>query len=315
MSAMSALGFDSTTDDVLEGADLTDTNVVITGTSSGLGVETARVLADHGATVVGVVRDPDKARQNLDDVGATGVDLYQADLASLASIRSFADRFLADGHDRIDVLIANAGIMACPQGSTLDGFELQFGTNHLGHFVLVNRLVPLLLTGPPARVVVLSSAGHRRSDVDLDDPGFDHTPYDAWQAYGRAKTANVLFAVELDRRLRARGVRATAVHPGGIQTDLGRHLTEETMNALIETREERPFEWKTVPQGAATSVWAGFVAASDEVGGQYCEDCAVAPVIDDQTISPGVMRYALDPHTAAALWARSEQLVDETFDW
>jgi NAD(P)-dependent dehydrogenase (short-subunit alcohol dehydrogenase family) len=311
---MSSFGFDSTTDDVLDGRDLTDLNVVITGTSAGLGVETARAVAAHGATVVGVVRDVDKARAALDEVGATGVDLYQADLASLGSIRAFTDTFFADGHDRIDVLIANAGIMACPQGTTADGFELQFGTNHLGHFVLVNRLMPLLLTGSPARVVMLSSAGHRYSDVDLDDPGFEHTPYDAWLAYGRAKTANVLFAVELDRRGRDRGLRAAAVHPGGIITDLGRHLTEETMSVLIENRGERHFEWKTVPQGAATSVWAGFVADPDQIGGRYGEDCAVAPVITDPTDQPGVMGYALDPDTAVALWTRSEALVGETFD-
>ncbi len=310
---MAPFGFDSTTDDVLDGLDLTDVNIVITGTSSGLGVETARALSARGATVVGIVRDLDKARRNLDEVGATGVDLYEADLASLASIRAFTDTFFADGHDRIDVLIGNAGIMACPQATTTDGFEMQFGTNHLGHFVLVNRLLPLLLTGSPARVVMLSSAGHRYSDVSLDDPGFERTPYDAWAAYGRAKTANVLFAVELDRRLRDRGLRAAAVHPGGIITDLGRHLTDETMNVLIQNRGERHFEWKTVPQGAATSVWAGFVADADEVGGRYCEDCAVAPVIDDPNDSPGVMRYALDPDTAAALWTTSEELVGETF--
>jgi len=311
---MTTFGFESTTDDVLDGRDLTDVNVVVTGTSAGLGVETARALAAHGATVVGVVRDLDKAKRNLDEAGARGIDLYQADLASLASIRAFTDTFFADGHDRIDVLIGNAGIMACPQGTTADGFELQFGTNHLGHFVLVNRLMPLLLTGTPARVVMLTSAGHRFSDVSLDDPGFEHTPYSAWTAYGRAKTANVLFAVELDRRLRDRGVRAAAVHPGGIVTDLGRHLTDETMTEMIEARGERKLEWKTVPQGAATSVWAGFVAGADEVGGRYCEDCAVAPVIEDSNDSPGVMAYALDPDTAAALWTRSEEMVGETFD-
>ena len=311
---MSAFSRDATADDVLAGVDLTDVNVVITGTSSGLGIETARAVAARGATVVGVVRDVAKARAALDEAGAESVDLYQADLASLASIRSFTDTFFADGHDRIDVLIANAGIMATPQGTTGDGFELQFGTNHLGHFVLVNRLMPLLLTGAPARIVVLSSAGHNRSDVDLDDPGFERTPYDAWQAYGRSKTANVLFAVELDRRLRSRGVRATALHPGGIITDLGRHLTDETFNAMIETSGAADVELKSVPQGAATSVWAGFVADPDTIGGRYCEDCALAPVVDDPTASPGVMRYALDPATAAALWTRSEELVGETFD-
>jgi NAD(P)-dependent dehydrogenase (short-subunit alcohol dehydrogenase family) len=311
---MATFGPASTTDDVLDGVDLTGVNVVITGTSAGLGVETARAVAARGATVVGIVRDVDKARRNLDEAGATGVDLYQADLASLASIRAFTDAFFADGHDRIDVLIGNAGIMACPQGTTTDGFELQFGTNHLGHFVLVNRLLPLLLTGTPARVVMLSSAGHRFGAVSIDDPNFEQTPYDAWVAYGRAKTANVLFAVELDRRLRDRGVRATALHPGGIPTELGRHLTEETLGALVEARGERKLEWKTVPQGAATSVWAGFVADADAVGGRYCEDCAVAPLIDDPNDSPGVMRYALDPEIAAALWTRSEELVGETFD-
>ena len=316
---MAALGFASTTDDVLDGVDLAGVTVLVTGTSAGLGVETARALAAHGARVVGVVRDIGKARRNLDEAGAGGVELYEADLASLASIRSFTDAFLAAGHDRVDVLVANAGVMACPQGSTADGFELQFGTNHLGHFLLVNRLLPLLPAGSagsarPGRVVMLTSAGHRFGNVSLDDPGFERTPYDPWVAYGRAKTANILFAVELDRRLRDRGVRATAVHPGGIVTELGRHLTPETLATLQKARGERKLEWKTVPQGAATPVWAGFVAPSDDVGGRYCEDCAVAPVIDDPNQSPGVMRYALDPDAAAALWTRSEELVDEAFD-
>jgi NAD(P)-dependent dehydrogenase (short-subunit alcohol dehydrogenase family) len=311
---MTSFGPTSTTDDVLGDLDLADVNVVITGTSSGLGVETARSVAARGATVVGVARDVPKARRALDEAGATGVELYEADLASLASVRAFTTAFLADGHDRIDVLIGNAGIMACPQGTTADGFELQFGTNHLGHFVLVNRLLPLLLTGSPARVVMVSSAGHGFGDVSLDDPGFERSTYDPWTAYGRSKTANVLFAVELDRRLRERNVRATALHPGGIITDLGRHLTEETINALIAARGDTDVKWKTVPQGAATTVWAGFVAASDAVGGRYCEDCAVAPVVEDPNESPGVMGYALDPDTAAALWALSEEMVGETFD-
>ena len=310
---MSTFSFASTTDEVLADVDLAGSTVLITGTSAGLGVETARSVAAAGARVLGVVRDADKARANLEAAGAEGVELFEGDLASLDSVRSVADEVLASGVERLDVLIANAGIMGCPQGATADGFELQFGTNHLGHFVLVNRLLPLLLTGGPARVVMLSSAGHRFSDVSLDDPNFEHTPYDPWVSYGRAKTANVLFAVELDRRLRDRGLRATAIHPGGIITELGRHLTEESMGALIEARGERELVWKTVPQGAATSVWAGFVADADEVGGRYCEDCAVAPVIDDTDVSPGVMRYALDPTTAAGLWTLSEQLVGETF--
>lgn len=310
---MSDLGHDSTTDEVLAGRDLTGMRVLITGTSAGLGVETARALAAHGAHVTGVVRDIDKARSALDEVGATGVELYEADLGSLDSVRAFTDRFRADGHDRIDLLIANAGIMACPQGVTADGFDLQFGVNHLGHFVLVNRLLPLLLTGPPGRVVVLASAGHRFSDVSLDDPGFETTPYDEWVAYGRAKSANVLFAVELDRRLRDRGVRATAVHPGGIITELGRHLTEESINKLLAAPGAGDVEFKTVPQGAATTVWAGVVAEGDRIGGRYCEDCGVAPLVDGVDVTQGVMPYALDPDTAAALWTLSEQMVGERF--
>lgn len=309
---MSQFSFSSTTDDVLDGVDLTGRTICITGNSSGLGVEATRALTAHGATVVGGVRDLDRARTNL---SAAGVDLDQVvlhplDLAALESVRSFTDRVNADGRP-LDVIIANAGIMACPFGHTADGFETQFGTNHLGHFVAVNRLLPLVPDG--GRLVTLSSSGHRFSDVDLDDPGFERTPYDAWISYGRAKTANVLFAVELDRRLRARGIRATAVHPGGIVTELGRHLTDETLAQLVAAREGHETQWKTVPQGAATEVWAAVVADGDEVGGQYCEDCNVAPVSDDPVAPAGVRRYALDPETARALWTRSEELVGEEF--
>lgn len=311
---MDVPGAEASTDDVLGTTDLSGLEVLVTGTSAGLGVETARALSTRGAHVTGVVRDVDKARRALDEAGATGVDLRQADLASFDSVRAVTDELLAQGPDHLDVVIANAGIMACPHRTTADGIEMQFGTNHLGHFLLVNRLAPLLLAGAPSRVVMLSSAGHRFGDVDLEDPNFERGDYDPWVAYGRAKTANVLFAVELDRRLRDRGVRATALHPGGIVTELGRHLTDESIATLLEARGARELEWKSVPQGAATSVWAGFVAEADEVGGRYCEDCAVAPVIDDADESPGVMRYALDADTAAGLWSLSERLVGETFD-
>ena len=315
MTETRAFGAESTTDEVLEGQDLGGTTVLVTGASAGLGVETVRSLAAHGASVVGVVRVAAKGENALAGAGVEGdVELVEADLASLSSVRTFTDRFLDRGRpDRIDVLIANAGVMACPEGKTADGFETQFGTNHLGHFVLVNRLLPLLLTGAPARIVNLSSAGHRFSDVDVDDPNFETTPYDPWVAYGRSKTANVLFAVELDRRLRDRGVRATAVHPGGIVTELGRHLTEETIASLQAARGDRKMTWKSVPQGAATSVWAGFVAPASEVGGRYCEDCAVSPVVEDQVQMPGVMGYALDAGSARRLWARSEvfTVIDE----
>ena len=226
---MDVPGAEATTDDVLGERDLGGAEVLVTGTSAGLGVETARSLAARGAHVTGIVRDVDKARAALEAAGAHGVDLRQADLASFDSVRACAEGLLRDGPDHLDLLIANAGIMACPRDETADGVELQFGTNHLGHFLLVCRLAPLLVAGAPSRVVVLSSAGHRFGPVDVDDPNFERTPYDPWVAYGRAKTANVLFAVELDRRLRDRGVRATALHPGGIVTELGRHLTEESI--------------------------------------------------------------------------------------
>jgi NAD(P)-dependent dehydrogenase (short-subunit alcohol dehydrogenase family) len=309
------MGPETTTDEVLAGIDLTGTKALVTGASAGLGVETARALAAHGATLVLGVRDPAKAEKALADAGVDpgAYDLRAVDLADLASVRAFTDAVAAD-HDRLDLLIANAGIMACPQGTTADGFETQFGTNHLGHFVLVNRLVPLLLAGAPSRVVILSSAAHRMADVDLDDPGFATSPYDAWVAYGRSKTANVLYAVELDRRLRDRGVRATAVHPGAIMTELSRHLTDETLTALSERRGPRRMVWKEVPAGAATSVWAGVAADADAVGGRYCEDCGVAEVTSDPASPTGVFGYALDPERAGALWTRSEELVGERFE-
>jgi NAD(P)-dependent dehydrogenase (short-subunit alcohol dehydrogenase family) len=241
------------------------------------------------------------------------VELCELDLASLASVRRASDRLLAEGKP-LNVLIANAGLMACPQGTTEDGFETQFGTNHLGHFVFICRLVPLLLAGAPSRIVVLSSSGHRFSDVDLDDPGFARTEYDPWVAYGRSKTANALFAVALDARLHDRGVRACAVHPGGIRTELGRHLTPETMRLLMQrTGGAQGYAFKSVPQGAATSVWAAVVASADEIGGRYCEDCGIAALVDTVEAPAGVQAYALDAARAEALWVCSEELVGERF--
>ncbi|MCU1371944.1 MAG: shikimate 5-dehydrogenase [Ilumatobacteraceae bacterium] len=310
-------GFDSTTDDVLEGVDLAGQTVLITGAGSGLGQETARAVAAHGAAVVLAVRDAGRAEPAAEVVraAATGgatVEVREVDLGSLASIRAFTDGVRAD-HHRLDAIIANAGVMACPEGRTADGFETQFGTNHLGHFLLVNRLRPLLADGP-ARIINLSSSGHRFSDVVLDDINFEQTTYEPWQAYGRSKTANVLFAVELDRRGRDAGQRAAAVHPGSIMTPLGRHITEETIATLNEARagREQP-AWKSPEQGAATTVWAGFRADAEEVGGRYCENCHVSAVTDDPATAEGVFAYALDPATAAALWTRSEELVGESF--
>ncbi|HEY1961490.1 MAG TPA: SDR family NAD(P)-dependent oxidoreductase, partial [Rhizomicrobium sp.] len=306
----------------LDGVRLDGKRVLVTGVSAGLGVETARTLAAHGAAVVGAARDLAKAEHATDQVAkdaARGgsLELIELDLASLKSVRACADKLVAAGKP-FDVVICNAGVMAAPKGKTADGFETQFGTNHLGHFVLVNRIASLLHRG--SRLVNLSSAGHRFSDVDLDDPNFERTPYTEFGAYGRSKTANVLFAVEFDRRHKSEGVRATAVHPGGIQTELGRHMTPELVQQMIKSIEDGnkaaglpAFKWKTIPQGAATSVWAGFVAPADEVGGKYCEDCQVAELTENPAARGGVRAYALDPERAKALWAKSEEMVGERF--
>src|SRR5579862_3814547 len=220
-------GATSTTEDVLAGINLTGKRILITGVSAGLGVETARSLAAHGAQVIGAARDLNKAKtataQVRKDAAPNGgsFELTELDLASLKSVRACADRLMTRGQP-FDVVIANAGVTATPFGHTADGFETQFGTNHLGHFVLANRIASLIRTG--GRLINLSSAGHRYSDVDLQDPNFESTPYDPFVAYGRSKTANILFAVAFDQRHRGRGVRAAAVHPGVIQTELGRHM-------------------------------------------------------------------------------------------
>jgi NAD(P)-dependent dehydrogenase (short-subunit alcohol dehydrogenase family) len=316
-----ALGPTSTTDQVLEGVNLSGKRVLVTGVSAGLGVETARALASHGAEIVGAVRDLSKAHNATEQVRAQAaaggsLQFIQLDLASLESVRRCADGLLSAGKS-FDLVIANAGVMACPKGTTADGFERQFGTNHLGHFVFVNRIASLFKPG--SRLVNLSSAGHRFSDVDLEDPNFEHTPYSEFVAYGRSKTANALFAVEFDRRHKARGVRATAVHPGAIQTELGRYMTPEVRDALIaninasQPKGAPPFSWKSIPQGAATSVWAGCVAEAEAVGGRYCEDCHVAEIVSTPGVRGGVQPYALDPKRAQALWQKSEQMVDEHF--
>src|ERR1700734_2615745 len=301
LSMSNSFGAISTTDEVLRGIDLKGKRVLVTGVSAGLGVETARVLAAHGAEVIGAARDLSKGQAPTEQVRAQArnggpLNLVQLDLASLASVRRCADSLLAAGKP-FDIIIANAGVMACPKGTTVDGFETQFGTNHLGHFVLVNRIAPLLRPG--SRLVNLSSAGHRYSDVDLDDPNFERSPYAEFVAYGRSKTANVLFAVEFDRRHKARGVRAAAVHPGAIHTELGRHMGPGVLEKLIadinasQPKGAQSFNWKSIPQGAATSVWAACVADAEAIGGRYCEDCQVAEVASVLGLRAGVQPYAL----------------------
>jgi NAD(P)-dependent dehydrogenase (short-subunit alcohol dehydrogenase family) len=320
-------GATSTTEDVLSGVNLHGKRFLVTGVSAGLGVETGRSLAAHGAQVVGAARDLAKAEvantQVRKDAAANGgsFEMVALDLANLASVRNCADKLLAKDQP-FDVVIANAGVMATPFGHTADGFETQFGTNHLGHFVLVNRIARLIRAG--GRLINLSSSGHRFSNVDLEDPNFERTPYDPFVAYGRSKTANILFAIAFDRRHRERGVRAAAVHPGGIRTELGRHVDQSQIQKTVDQINQQraaegkgPFRWKTIPQGAATSVWAGVVAPAQEIGGRYCENCHVGNIVADHVtisvISEGVRGYALDPNTAEALWKKSEELVGESF--
>src|SRR6202045_1159354 len=229
-----SFGATSTTDDVLTGIDLRGKRVLVTGVSAGLGVETARALTARGAHVVGAARDLAKAKRATSGIAAEAknghLELVELDLASLPSVRACADALRANGLP-FDAVIANAGVMRTPFGHTADGFETQFGTNHLGHFVLVNRIAALI--APGGRLVNVSSSGHRYSDVDLDDLNFARTPYDPMIAYGRSKTANILFAVEFDRRHKARGVRATALHPGGIRTELGRHMGPDELDKIV----------------------------------------------------------------------------------
>jgi len=318
----------STTEEVLSGINLQGKRILVTGVSAGIGVETARSLAAHGAQVVGAARDLVKAETatvqiRKDQTAANGgsFTLVELDLGSLASVRACADELLAMA-EPFDVVIANAGVMATPFGHTVDGFETQFGTNHLGHFVLVNRIAQLIRSG--GRLVNVSSSGHRFSNVDLEDPSFVRTPYEPFVAYGRSKTANILFAVAFDERHRKNGIRAAAVHPGAIQTELARHMDASQMQALIDQINKQlaaegkpPFKFKTIPQGAATSVWAGVVAPADEIGGRYCENCHVSRIVPDNVpitpVSEGVRGYALDPSNAAALWKKSEELVGESF--
>jgi NAD(P)-dependent dehydrogenase (short-subunit alcohol dehydrogenase family) len=325
--AIREFGATSTTEEVLSGVNLRGKRILVTGVSAGLGVETARTLAAHGAYVVGAARDLAKAEtataQVRKDAAANGggLELVELDLASLKSVRACADQLLTKG-ELLDVVIANAGVMATPFGHTADGFETQFGTNHLGHFVFVNRIASVIRDG--GRLINLSSSGHRFSNVDLADPNFEHTTYDPFAAYGRSKTANILFAVAFDKRHRVRGVRAAAVHPGGIQTELGRHMDPNQLQKMVDQMNQQlaaegkgTFQWKTIPQGAATSVWTGVVAPADEIGGQYCENCHVGHIVPDSAtisaISEGVRAYALDPNNAEALWKKSEELVGESF--
>ena len=309
---MRAFGWSSTTDEVLADRDLTGLTVFITGANSGLGQETARAMAARGAHVVMAGRDQAKLDAAVaairESLPHASLETIICDLGNLAQLRACGAEARAR-LAKIDILINNAGVMAPPLSRTADGFEMQLGTNHFGHFALTAELLPLIEAGSAKRIVNLSSRGHHFAPVNLDDPHYERRAYDPWESYGHSKTANILFTVGLEARLGARGIHAYAVHPGGIQTNLGRHMTEDMIATLMArvTSKDSGFAWKTIPQGAATSCWAATAPEIEGKGGVYCEDCHVAEV-DDVSATGGVRSYALDPATADKLWALSEEL-------
>jgi NAD(P)-dependent dehydrogenase (short-subunit alcohol dehydrogenase family) len=303
----SGFGATSTADEVLDGIDLTGKLAIVTGGYSGLGLETTRALVKAGAHVVVPARRRASAQEAL--AGLDGVEVDELDLGDLESVRGFAERFLASGRS-VDIMINSAGIMACPETRVGPGWEAQFATNHLGHYALVNRLWPALAEGG-ARVVSVSSRGHHNSGMRWDDVHWTRS-YDKWQAYGQAKTANVLFAVHLDKLGRDAGVRAFALHPGGILTPLQRHLPKEEMieRGWIDADGNplNPAGFKTPSQGAATQVWAATSPRLDGLGGVYLEDCDIAEPAVEGDQSSGVRSWATDPAEAARLWNLSAEL-------
>lgn len=307
----SGFGAHSTAAEVLDGLDLSGRSAVVTGGYSGIGLETTRALAGAGATVVVPARRPSHARDEL--AGVEGrVEVGALDLADLASVRAFADEYLASDR-KLDMLVANAGVMANPETRVGPGWESQLATNHLGHYALTGLLWPALISGDGARVVSLTSTGHKLSPFRFEDPMFERTPYDKWQAYGSAKTANSLFAVHLDAAGQSEGVRAFAVHPGGIMTPLQRHLPREEMVAAGWMTDDGVVDerFKSTAQGAATSVWAATSPRLDGMGGVYCEDVDIAAPTEVGTPSArvrGVDPHAVDPDAAARLWALSAEL-------
>jgi len=317
MADRTRFGFETTVDEVLEGIDLSGRVAIVTGASGGLGAVAARGLAKAGAAVTLTARDVPKGEKVAAEIrSATGneaVSVMELELQRPESVRRFAKTWLAE-NARLDILINNAGVMACPIARTDEGWEMQFASCHLGHFLLTALLAPALEAGAPARVVNVSSGGHRFSPVLFDDPHFEQTEYDKWVAYGQAKTANVLHAVELDRRLQARGVRAFGIHPGAIVTELGRHLQKEDI-ALMNARVPggKGLQFKSVEAGAATQVYAATAPELEGRGGCYLEDCHVAELREPDSME-GVSPYAIDPEAAARLWTLSEEILGERFD-
>ncbi|MGO4331433.1 oxidoreductase [Cupriavidus sp. 2TAF22] len=315
----SGFGPASTAAEVITGIDLTGRKVVVTGGYSGIGVETVRAFRSAGATVIVPVRDMAKAQEALRDI--PGVVLENMDLLDPASIDRLAERVLA-ATDSIDILVNNAGVMAPPLARDARGYESQFAANHLGHFQLTCRLWPALRRANGARVIALSSYGHRRAGIDFHDPNFEAREYDPWIAYGQSKTANALFAVALDSIGQRHGVRAFSVHPGGIVTALVRHMSQAQIDASeILDKEGRPIidpenNKKTAQQGAATTVWCATSPKLDGMGGVYCADCEIARALpsDTSTEMHGVRPRATDPVAAGRLWQLSEQLTGARID-
>ena len=309
-------GATSTTDDVLTGVNLTGKTAIVTGASGGLGEEIARALAAHGANVTIAARSTDRLKNAAERIRAnTGRDVGTGliELDKPAAVRGFAEQWLAE-HTSLNFLINNAGIMACPLTRTAEGWEMQFATNHLGHFLLTNLLVPALKAAAPARVVSVSSAGHHLTAVDFEDVNFETREYSEVLAYGQSKTANIWFANELDERLQGDGARAFSLHPGGIHTDVGRHLTEELLNDIMEimrTRGGGGAPMKSIPQGAATSCWAATAPDLEGRGGLYLVDCQVAEPGDN--INTHHAQWAYDKDGAARLWDLSNEMLETAF--
>ncbi|MCW5655474.1 oxidoreductase [Hydrogenophaga sp.] len=314
----SGLGRATTAREAVGDTDLCGKLAVVTAGHTGIGLETTRALVHAGAAVVVLARDADKARQALDGLPRT--EAHALDLADPDSIDRFADVFAATGRT-LDLLIANAGIMAVPLAHDARGFERQFATNHLGHFQLAARLWPALKQAGQARVVVLSSRAHHRSDIDFDDPHYQHRDHDMWQAYGQSKTANALFALGLDLQAQAHGVRAFSVHPGSILTGLQQHIAVKDLQAagLRDADGQIPKEalgrYKTVEQGAATSVWCATSPSLEGMGGVYCEDCDIAAALTaEEKSSRGARPWICDPTRAMRLWSLSEAMTGVRFD-
>lgn len=301
-----AFNKDTTTDEVLDGIDLVGKTVVITGGTSGLGQESARAMAAKGASVIITGRNMQKAQAVADAIDGD-ITVEALELGSFESIRAFADR-VADKYKKIDILINNAGVMASPYAETRDGFELQFGSNHLGHFLMTTLLMPVLAHG--SRVVSLSSSAHQFAPVMFDDIGFKTKDYDKWAAYGQSKTANALFAVGLNKRLKDKDAEAFAVHPGVIQTELARHMTDEDIEMFASGIESGAIPMKTIPQGAATQVYAATAPELAGKGGAYLADVQIAPIEEDTEDFSKVRPYAIDAHSAEQLWAISQEMVN-----